>query len=86
MGGEILAITAAAVGLILFVFLVFRSLYQASRPYSLPTLVLSLLGGGYAAIDSTGSNLMWNFFIGFAIAAPIFGTQAHLIYWLRERK
>ena len=86
MGGEILIFVAAAVGLMLFGLLVFRSLIPATRPYSLSTLLLSLLGGGYAAIDSTGSNLLWRFFVGFAIAALIFGTQAHLIYWLRERQ
>lgn len=63
MGGEILVFAAAAVGLILFAFLVFRSLFPVSHPYSLPTLVLSLPGGGYAAIDTTGSNLLWSFFL-----------------------
>ena len=85
MGGEILVLGAAVVGLVIFAFLAYRSFLPSARPYALPTLVLSALGGGYAAREAAPANIPWLFFSGFAFAAIIFGAQAHFIRWLRER-
>ncbi|MEY4537862.1 MAG: hypothetical protein RL171_2013 [Pseudomonadota bacterium] len=49
-------------------------------------IITGLTGlAAYKRFDLT-TEFMAYVLLGFAIAAPIFGTQAHLIYWLRERK
>ena len=84
MGGEVLIFIPALAGVALFAFLVFRSFHSSARLYALPTLVLSVFGGAYAASNSGHPFNPWLFFAGFGVAAVIFGVLAHAIRWFRE--
>jgi hypothetical protein len=88
MGGEILIYIAAGIGLGIFVFLVAGCVKPDTRPYALPTLVLSVCGGVYASTDTTDTaliNVPFLFFSGFFVASLVFGAQAHAIRWLNGR-
>jgi hypothetical protein len=86
MGGEVLVIAAAALGLLLFAFLLWRSVLRSTRPYAMPTLVLSCVAGVYGAWGRSPANVSLGFFIGFLVGAILFGGQAHVIKWLNERR
>ena len=85
MGGEILIYIAAGIGLGIFVFLIVGCIKPSTRPYALPTLVLSVCGGVYASTDTALINIPLLFFSGFFVASLVFGAQAHAIRWLTER-
>jgi hypothetical protein len=86
MGGEVLVTAAAALGLLLFAFLLWRSLLRATRPYALPTLLFSCAIGIYGAWGKSPANVLFGFLIGFLAGAILFGAHAHAIKWLNERR
>ncbi len=86
MGGEVLVIAAAALGLLLFALLAWCSLLRAARPYALPTLLFSIVAGVYGAWGKSTANVPFGFLIGFLVGAILFGAQAHAIKWLHERR
>jgi hypothetical membrane protein len=65
MGGELLVIATAALGLLAFLLLAWRSRNRAARTYALPTLVGASLVGAYTAWEKPLANLPWYFFVGF---------------------
>jgi hypothetical protein len=85
MGSEIIFPIGVGLGLLLFAWLVVRTFYPRSRPFSLPTLLAAL---AFAFILNGGGKpgYYWYYFIDwFCLGAIIFGLHAHAIQWLVSR-
>jgi len=96
MGGEIIYLIAWVISAFSLILLVARSRNKDSRPYALPTLVLStciaLVIAWSAHEDAVYRKPLlalpyWQYFlVWFAPPALILGLQAHLIRWLVRRQ
>ena len=87
MGSEVIFPIGLGLGGVLFAWLIFRSFYARSRPYSLPTL-LAAITFAFALSDHGKRDYYWywySFVDWFCLGAIIFGLHAHAIKWLVSR-
>jgi hypothetical protein len=84
MGGEVLVYLVAAFGLVAFVQLCYRSWTLATRPYALPTLLISSASAAVLSVSVPLVHLPIWFFLYFLPSVGVFGAQALCIRWLRE--
>ena len=82
MGNEFLYPLGVALGLALFVWLLFRSFRARTRPYALPTLLAAVV---FALVqnDRPSPGYFWYYLVDwFCLGAIVFGLHAHAIQWL----
>lgn len=86
MGTEIIYPIAWLISLVAIVLLVVRSRSPHSRPYALPTLLLSLtIAVLWAWADHKPGLFLQYVFVWFAPVVLALGLQAHIIRWLVRR-
>ena len=85
MGAEYLIIATAAIGGIAFFRLIYLICMEESRPFALPTLLLSCAVGGWFAFDKPRDNLHLHFAIGFLLGSILFGLHAVAIKILLKK-
>ena len=76
--GPIFELLGAGVGIVLFLFLSYRSARSQSRPFALPTLVASLIAAACVNASSSQQGIT-PFLFSFAGASIVFGLHAHAI-------
>ena len=86
MGAEIIYPIAWLISLVAFVGLAARTRNPHSRPYALPTLLLSLvIAMFWAAVDHKPGLFLQYVFFWFAPVVLVLGLQAHVIRWFIMR-
>jgi hypothetical protein len=86
MGTEIIYPIAWLTSLVALIWLIARSRNPRSRPYALPTLLLSIAVALLWAWSEHKPDLYWQYvFVWFAPSVLVLGLQAHAIHWLVGR-
>ena len=88
MGIEALAFVVWPFGVAVGILLVSRSLDPKSRPFALPTLLVSIVSAFVFVVPlKPDPGFYWNSFIAcFSVSAIVFGLHAHMIQWLVRRR
>lgn len=86
MGGEFLFTIGAALGGVMFLYLLYRSWRASSRPYALPTLALSIGVGVWFSYGTPLRDYHVFFLVGFLVGAAVFSLHASAIKVLVEMR
>lgn len=86
MGTEIIYPIAWLISIVAIIWLIVRSHNPQSRPYALPTLLMSFFVALFWALADHKTGIFWQYvFTWFAPTVLVLGFQAHVIRWFVGR-